>query len=115
SGGIIARAREMILEGCADAEREEPHLIGRHRRHLAELRAGRVQGRSEPLLAVEHILRIDAELHCAAAAEAEAALDRQVRERQRHPADSVDAEREGTLLEGRWRFRGIALEAGIDI
>ena len=51
----------------------------------------------------------------AAAAGAEAALDRQVREGQRHAAHAVDAEREGALLEGRGRLRRIALEPGIDV
>jgi len=46
----------LILEG-ADAEREESHLIQRDGRHLAELRAGRVQARTGRLLPVEDILR----------------------------------------------------------
>src|SRR5215213_611322 len=58
------------LKGAPDAETEEAHLIQRDRRDLAEQRAGRVQLRTVPLLAVEEILRVDAHLPRAAAASA---------------------------------------------
>jgi hypothetical protein len=54
------------LERRTQAEREEAYLIRRHSRHLAELRAGRIQRRTEPLLPIEEVLSIDAHLHAAA-------------------------------------------------
>src|SRR3954468_4106963 len=47
------------LEGCPQSKGKEAHLIQRHVRHLPELRAGRVQGRAGPLLAVEDVLGIN--------------------------------------------------------
>src|SRR6187402_2073964 len=103
------------LKRGAHAEAEEAHLIQRDRRDPAELRAGRVQLRAVPLLAIEDVLPVEAELARAAAADAEAALNRQVGEGQRHAAHAVDAEREGAFLERRGRLRRILLEPGIGV
>src|SRR6188768_1063771 len=112
---FIVCALPSRLESRAHAERKEPHLVQRDGRDLAELRAGRVQLCSEPLLAVEDVLRVEPGLPGASTAGAETAQDRQVRERQRHAAHPVDAEREGALLEGRGSLRRIPLEPRVDV
>src|SRR6476660_3940884 len=103
------------LEGRAETECEEPHLIECDVRHLAELRAGRIQVGTRPLLAVEHVLRVESELPYAAAASAETALNRQVGEREGHAADAVDAEWKCARLERRRDLRRIALEACVGV
>jgi hypothetical protein len=73
----LGRLCATLLEGRAKTKGKEPHLIGRNRRHLAELGTGWIQVRTQPLLAIEYVLRVDAQLQGpAAATNAEAALDR---------------------------------------
>src|SRR5688500_6894205 len=96
-------------------EREEAHLIECHVGDLSEQSTGGVQIRVLPLLTIEQVLAVDPDLQGAAAAEVEAALDRQVGGRERHAADAVDTKRERPLLEGGRRPRRVLLEARVRV